>query len=114
MFFEEHTDAQFFQFPDVLQTLFRISGEPGYGLYEDLIDPSFTAVRQHSLEVIPLGGGGSRDAFICIDLRKLPVIMLADVFIVIALLGCETVELVIGVGTDTAIGRNTQNNCFRL
>ena len=114
MFFEEHTDAQFFQFPDVLQTLFRISGEPGYGLYEDLIDPSFTAVRQHSLEIIPLGGGGSRDAFICIDLRKLPAVVFSDVVIVIGLLGSEAVELILRVGTDTAISGNPQLGRFRL
>ena len=74
---------------------FRISCEPGYGLNQDLIDPSFTAVRQHSLEVIPLGSGGSRDAFICIDLRKLPAVVFYDIVIIIGLLGSKAVELIL-------------------
>ena len=114
MFFKEHADAHCLQFPDTLQALFRISSEPGYGLYENLIDPSLAAIRQHSLEVIPLGGGSSGDTLVCVDFSKLPVIVLADIVIVIALLGSETIELILRVGADTAIGCDLQDNCLRL
>ena len=95
MFLEEDADPKGFEFPDSFQTLGGISRESGYGLHQHLIDSSVPAVRKQSLKILPFFRGGPGDAFICVYFCKLPVIMLSDIVIVIALLGCEAVELIL-------------------
>ena len=80
------------------------SGDGGNGVvgldvykrqHQHLIDSSVPAVRKQSLKILPFFRGGPGDAFICVYFCKLPVIMLSDIVIVIALLGCEAVELIL-------------------
>ena len=95
MFFEEYADSQLFQFTDGLQTLFRVSGKPGYGLYKDLIDSAFAAVRQHPLEVIPLGSRCSCDTLVGIYFCQLPPFVISYQVVIVYLLCRKAVELIL-------------------
>ena len=98
----------------LLGALICVPGETGDGLDEDLVDESSAAVRHHALEVLPLCGGGAGDALVGVDIHHAPLSLAGDQLGVVAVLRREGVELVIGVRTDTGIGRYPQPCVFRL
>ena len=53
LFFKINADTQFFQLPYRFQKGHGIPGKPGYGLGDNVIDLSGTAVGEHPLEVLP-------------------------------------------------------------
>ena len=112
MFLEEDADPKGFEFPDSFQTFGGISRESGYGLHQHLIDSSIPTVCKQSLEILPFFRGGSGDAFICIDVHQLPLVMGSNHFHIVAVLRSKAVDLVIGVRADTAVSRNPQDDFF--
>ena len=95
MFLEVDADAKGFQFPDRFQALRGVSGKPGYGFYQHLIDASLSAIRKKALEILPSLCGSTGDPFIRIDINQLPLVMCSDHFSVMIVLCGEAVDLVI-------------------
>ena len=102
-----------FQLPHCLQTVLCVPGEAGDGFDEDLVDEPSAAVRHHAL-ILTLCGGGAGDALVGIDIHHAPFSLAGDQLGVVAVLRREGVELVIGVRTDTGIGRYPQLRIPRL
>ena len=111
---EADVDAQLLQLPHRLQTVLCVPGEAGDGFDEDLVNEPSAAVRHHTLEILPLCGGGAGDALVGVDIHHAPLGLAGDQLGVVAVLRREGVELVIGVRADAGIGRYPQLRIPRL
>ena len=94
---EANIDTQLFQFTDILKTVFGVAGKARDGLNKDLINQAPTAVRHHSLEVIPLGHRSSCDSLVRIDVNHAPFGLARDQLRVVAVLSGKGIELILGV-----------------
>ena len=110
MLLEEDADAQCPQFPNRLQAVLCISGEPGDGFHKDFINLSLAAVLQHPLEVSPFLCGCTGDTLIRVDVYQFPPIMGFNEIVVVGILGGKAVQLIVRIGTDTAVGSNPQDD----
>lgn len=91
LFFKINADAQFLQLPYRFQKGHGISGKPGYGLGDDVIDLSGTAVGEHPLEILPAVSGAGL-GFVGVNAHILPAVMVADVGAVMIHLGRQGVK----------------------
>ena len=110
MLLEEDTDSQCPQLPNRLQAVLCISGESGDGFHKNLIDLSPSAVLQHPLEVSPFLCGCTGDTLIRIDVYQFPPVMGFNEIVVVGILGGEAIQLIVRIGTDTAVGGNPQDD----
>lgn len=104
IFLEDDSDALSAEGAGIFQTFRNISGEAGYGLGDDQVDPLVLAHMDHLLELSSFVGSCAGDALVSEDVYELPVGTSLDSFRVVPYLGGIRVELVSGVGRDTAVG----------
>ena len=95
LFLKADTDIQRLQLPDCLQALLGVSGEPGGGLDQDLVDPPSPAVRQETLKVVPLFRGGPGDPLVGVHIHEFPVWVAGDQLRIVSVLGGEGVQLIL-------------------
>lgn len=114
LFLEADPHAQGPQLPRGLEEVLRVPGEPGHGLYQNLIDQTPLAVGEEALKVLALVRRRAGDAPVSVDVDQLPVRVLMDQGGVVSVLSGEGVELVLGVRADAAVGRYPELSGFRL
>ena len=64
LFFELDGNAEGHQLPQRGEAVFRVSGEAGEGLHQDLVDLTLPAVGEHPVEVLPLVRFRAADRFV--------------------------------------------------
>ena len=111
LFFKINADAQFLQLPYRFQKGHGIPGKAGYGLGDDVINFSGTAVGEHPLEVLPAVPGAGL-GFVGVNAHILPAVMVADVGAVMIHLGRQGVEHGILAAGHSGISRSLPQNYF--
>ena len=104
VFLEDDADALSAEGTGIFQTFGNISGEAGYGLGDDQVDPLVLAQPNHLLEFGSLVCSCASDTLVSEDVYELPIGTGLDRFGVVPHLSCIGIELVSGVGRDTAVG----------
>lgn len=95
LFLKADADIQRLQLPNRLQAFLGVSGKPGGGLDQDLVDPPSPAVRQEPLKVVPLFRGGSSDPLVGVYVHELPVRVAGNQLRIVGVLGGEGVQLIL-------------------
>ena len=93
---------------DVLQTVEGVAGKTGNRFGDDHVDVLSHALVDHAVEFVSLFGVGAGDAVIRENVRQLPLWILLNVFCVVTDLHIVAGFLLIGIGTDSAVGSNTE------
>ncbi len=108
IFLKDDADALSAESAGIFQTFGNISGEAGYGLGDDQVDPLVIAQMDHSLEFRPLVRSCAGDALVSEDIHELPIHMGLDGLGVVPHLGCVGVELISRVGRYTAVSTGSE------
>lgn len=103
VFLEDDTDALPAEGAGIFQTFGNISGEAGYGLGNDQVDSLMLAQPNHLLEFCSLIGSCACDALVSEDVHEIPICTGLDGFRVVLHLCGVGIELISGVGRDTAV-----------
>ena len=100
---EQDPYAQGLQFPGKGDRIQNISGEAAYLLGDNEFEFTHVGIVDHAIEVGTLLGGCAGDAFVGVDLIKLPIRLSVYVLFEIPLLCCKRICLVVLVRGDAAI-----------
>jgi len=98
----------FFQLPDVLKAVERVSGKSADGLGDDHVDIACHTFIDHSVEFVPLFCVGTGDTVICKDTCQFPFRILLNIFCVVRDLSLIACFLFFRIRADTAVGCNTE------
>ena len=108
LFFKVDRYAEGGQLPQYDQTVARVACEAGDGFDQYPVDFSFPAVRQHPVEIFPPVRFGAGQSLVRVHVNQLPAFVAADGFAVGADLRGIGMKLILGTGTDAAVGRHAQ------
>ena len=98
----------FFQLPDVLEAVERVSGKSADGLGDDHVDIACHTFIDHSVEFVPLFCVGAGDTVICKDTCQFPFRILLNIFCVVRDLSLIACFLFFRICADAAVGCNTE------
>jgi len=110
--FKIDKNAAFLQLPHQFQTVGGVSCKPADGLGDDVVNPPVLAVGNHPEKLRTLFLFGSGDAFVGIHAGKRPRGIRLDVGFIMPNLRFQTFLLLVAVGGNTAVGRDTQLRRF--
>ena len=108
LFLKDDADAHQLELTDELDAFRSISGEPGDGLGDDVVNLAASAIPDHPLELVTLIRSGTRDALVGIDVHELPFGLAHDHLRVHPLLHGVAGELFFGVSGDSAVGSDPE------
>ena len=108
LLFEDHTDAECFEFSDVFEAVDSVSCESGDGLDEDEVYLMLSAVLYHLEEFRAFLRHRACDAFVCVDTCVQPVLVFCNDSVVVFDLGFVAVLLFVLLGRYSAVGCDLQ------
>ena len=94
----------FLELSDGGQRVNRVPGKPADRLRDDEVNLACQRIGDHALEAFSVLGAGARDAFVGVDLHKLPVLSGFDELRVVVDLRFIAGELLVVVCGDSGVG----------
>ena len=108
LFLELNRNAEAFQEPDIVQTVYGVSGKSGDGLHQDQVDFLLLALPNHLEEFRTLGSFCAGDALICEDTGHRPFRIRHDLICIVGLLCLIAGKLFFVIGRHSAIGSDAK------